>query len=100
MLDVPVAIEQELLLGLVTFGDDGGIDGFGDKPEPPYVATVAEAEDLYGEPVAFAMLAGKFHRDGYSLATKNDEDFTPMKPVNMYLMLSLVISQSVKKQRK
>ena len=76
LLDVPVAIEQELL-GLVTFGDDGGIDGFGDKTEPPYVATVAEAEDLYGEPVAFAMLAGKFNRDGYSLATKNDEDFTP-----------------------
>ena len=76
LLDVPGAIEQELL-GLVTFGDDGGIDGFGDKTEPPYVATVAEAEDLYGEPVAFAMLAGKFNRDGYSLATKNDEDFTP-----------------------
>ncbi|MET3092105.1 phage tail protein [Enterococcus casseliflavus] len=76
LLDVPVAIEQELL-GLVTFGDDGGIDGFGDKTEPPYVATVAEAEDLYGEPVAFAMLAGKFNRDGYSLATKNDEDFVP-----------------------
>lgn len=76
LLDVPVKIEQELL-GLVTFGTGGGIDGFGDATEPPYVAAVAEAEDLYGEPVAFAMLAGKFNRDGYSLATKTDEEFTP-----------------------
>lgn len=76
LLDVPVKIEQELL-GLMTFGTDGGIDGFGDETEPPYVAVVAESEDLYGVPVAFALLAGKFNRDGYLLATKTDEDFTP-----------------------
>lgn len=75
LLDVPSKIEQELL-GLVTF-NTGGIDGFGDDTEPPYVAVIAESEDLYGEPLAFAMLAGKFNRDGYSLATKTDEDFTP-----------------------
>lgn len=74
LLDVPVEIEQELL-GLVVFKD--GIDGFGDDTEPPYTAAVVETEDLYGEPVAFAMLAGKFNRDGFSLATKTDEDFTP-----------------------
>ncbi len=75
LLDVPNAIEQELL-GLIVF-NEGGIDGFGDNTEPPYVAAVVESADLYGEPVAFAMIAGKFNRDGYSLATKNDEDFTP-----------------------
>ena len=75
LLDVPTEIEQELL-GLVVF-NTGGIDGFGDDTEPPYVAVIAESEDLYGEPVAFAMLAGKFNRDGFSLATKTDEDFTP-----------------------
>jgi len=76
LLDLPVDVEQELL-GLITFGTDSKIDGFGDETEPPYVAVVAEAEDLYGEPVAFAMVAGSFNRDGYSLATKNDEDFKP-----------------------
>ncbi|MGM0260415.1 phage tail protein [Enterococcus sp. AZ102] len=75
LLDVPVEVEQELL-GLVTFNQKG-IDGFGDDTDAPYVAAVAESEDLQGEPVAFAMLAGKFNRDGYSLATKNDDDFTP-----------------------
>lgn len=75
LLDVPTAIEQEIL-GLIVFQE--GIDAFGDKTEPPYTAVVAESEDLSsGEPVAFAIVAGKFNRDGYSLATKTDEDFTP-----------------------
>lgn len=74
LLDVPASVEQEIL-GLVVFGD--GIDAFGENTNPPYIAVVAEAEDLYGEPVAFAMVAGKFNRDGYSLATATDEDFTP-----------------------
>ncbi len=74
LLDVPNVIEQELL-GLIVFKE--GIDAFGDATEPPYTAVVAEAEDLYGEPVAFAIVAGKFNRDGYSMATKTDEDFTP-----------------------
>ena len=73
LLDVPVEVEQEIL-GLIKMAE--GIDGFGDETEPPYMAAVAEAEDLYGEPVAFAMVAGSFNRDGFSLATKNDEDFT------------------------
>lgn len=75
LLDVPAEIERELL-GLITFGE--GIDAFGEKTEAPYIAVVAESEDLStGEPVAFAMVGGKFNRDGFSLATKNDEDFTP-----------------------
>ena len=75
LLDVPAEIERELL-GLITFGE--GIDAFGENTEPPYIAVVAESEDLStGEPVAFAMVGGKFNRDGFSLATKNDEDFTP-----------------------
>lgn len=75
LLDVPAEIERELL-GLITFGE--GIDAFGENTEPPYIAVVAESEDLStGDPVAFAMVGGKFNRDGFSLATKNDEDFTP-----------------------
>ena len=75
LLDVPAEIERELL-GLITFGE--GIDAFGENTEAPYIAVVAESEDLStGEPVAFAMVGGKFNRDGFSLATKNDEDFTP-----------------------
>lgn len=71
LLDVPAEIERELL-GLISFGE--GIDAFGENTEPPYIAVVAESEDLStGEP----MVGGKFNRDGFSLATKNDEDFTP-----------------------
>ncbi|MGF2112855.1 phage tail protein [Enterococcus casseliflavus] len=85
LLDVPVEIEQEIL-GLIKMAE--GIDGFGDETEPPYMAAVAEAEDLYGEPVAFAMVAGSFNRDGFSLATKNDEDFTPEAGEYVYNAIS------------
>ncbi|WP_430609690.1 phage tail protein [Enterococcus sp. DIV0876] len=85
LLDVPVEIEQEIL-GLIKMAEK--IDGFGDETEPPYMAAVAEAEDLYGEPVAFAMVAGSFNRDGFSLATKNDEDFTPEAGEYVYNAMS------------
>ncbi|MFZ4865517.1 phage tail protein [Enterococcus casseliflavus] len=85
LLDVPVEVEQEIL-GLIKMAE--GIDGFGDETEPPYMAAVAEAEDLYGEPVAFAMVAGSFNRDGFSLATKNDEDFTPEAGEYVYNAIS------------
>ncbi len=49
----------------------------GDKTDPPYVAVFAESETLSGEAIAWALVAGKFNRDGFSLATKTDEDFTP-----------------------
>lgn len=89
LLDVPVEIEQELL-GLVIMQE--GIDGFGDDTEPPYTAAVVESEDLYGEPVAFAMLAGKFNRDGYSLATKTDAEFTPEAGEYVYNAVSREIT--------
>ncbi|MGJ0738267.1 phage tail protein [Enterococcus casseliflavus] len=85
LLDVPVEVEQEIL-GLIKMAES--IDGFGDETEPPYMAAVAEAEDLYGEPVAFAMVAGSFNRDGFSLATKNDEDFTPEAGEYVYNAIS------------
>lgn len=85
LLDVPAEVEQEIL-GLIKMAE--GIDGFGDETEPPYMAAVAEAEDLYGEPVAFAMVAGSFNRDGFSLATKNDEDFTPEAGEYVYNAIS------------
>lgn len=88
LLDVPAEIEQELL-GLVVFAD--GIDAFGNNTEAPNVAVIAEAEDLYGEPVAFAMVAGKFNRDGYSLATITDEDFTPEAGEYVYNSVSRAI---------
>lgn len=74
LLDVPNLVEREIL-GLTTFGEN--IQGFGDKTEAPYVAAFAETEDLTGEPVAFAVFAGKFNRDGYSFATTDDDDFKP-----------------------
>jgi phi13 family phage major tail protein len=74
VLDVPAEIEAEWL-GLVQMKE--GIDGFGDKTDPPYVAVFAESETLSGEAIAWALVAGKFNRDGFSLATKTDEDFTP-----------------------
>ena len=83
LLDVPVEVEQEMA---------EGIDGFGDETDPPYMAAVAEAEDLYGEPVAFAMVAGSFNRDGFSLATKNDEDFTPEAGEYVYNAISRKIT--------
>lgn len=95
LLDVPFAIEQELL-GLVTFGTGGGIDGFGKNTEAPYCAAVAESEDLYGEPVAFAFLAGSFNRDGFSLATKNDEDFNPEAGEYVYNAISRDITIDTK----
>lgn len=67
--------DEGLILGLIEAAE--GIQGMGDDMEPPYVAAVSEAEDLYGEPVAFAMVAGSFSRDGFSLATKSDEEFKP-----------------------
>ncbi|MBS7578292.1 MULTISPECIES: major tail protein [unclassified Enterococcus] len=85
LLDVPAAVEKTIL-GLVTLAE--GIDGFGENTEPPYVAAVAESEDLYGEPVAFAMVAGSFNRDAFSLATKNDEDFTPEPGEYVYNSIS------------
>lgn len=49
LLDVPAEIERELL-GLITFGE--GIDAFGENTEPPYIAVVAESEDLStGDPL-------------------------------------------------
>lgn len=89
LLDVPVEVEQEIL-GLIKMAE--GIDGFGDETDPPYMAAVAEAEDLYGEPVAFAMVAGSFNRDGFSLATKNDEDFTPEAGEYVYNAISRKIT--------
>lgn len=74
VLDVPAEIEAEWL-GLIKMKE--GIVGFGDNTNPPYIAVFAESETLYGEPMAWALVAGKFNRDGYSLATKTDEDFTP-----------------------
>lgn len=74
LLDVPPAVEAEIL-GMSQLID--GIDGFGEDTEPPYVGVVAEAQDLYGEPVAFAICAGTFNKDGISLATATDEEFTP-----------------------
>lgn len=88
LLDVPAEVEQEIL-GLVVFSE--GIDAFGENTNPPYIAVVAEAEDLYGEPVAFAMVAGKFNRDGYSLATITDEDFTPEAGEYVYNSVSRAI---------
>lgn len=74
VLDVPTEIENEWL-GLMVLGE--GIEAFGDETNPPYIAVVAESETLSGEPMAWALAAGKFNRDGFSLATKTDEDFTP-----------------------
>ncbi len=75
LLDLPYEVEQELL-GYIKM--DEGIDAIGENTEAPYVATVAESEDFStGEPVAFAVVAGTFSKDGLSLATKTDGDFTP-----------------------
>lgn len=75
LLDVPTEIEQELL-GYIVMGK--GLDAIGNNSEAPYVAAVAESEDLNtGAPVAFAVVSGTFSKDGFSLATKNDEDFSP-----------------------
>ena len=74
VLDVPVEIENEWL-GLMELQE--GIDAFGDETNPPYIAVVAESETLNGEAMAWALVAGKFNRDGFSLATKTDEDFVP-----------------------
>lgn len=96
LLDVPLEIEQEIL-GLITFGE--GIDGFGDNTEPPYVAVVAEAEDLYGDKVAFALIAGKFNRDGYSLATTTDEEFKPEPGEYVFNAMSRAITLSEKTEK-
>lgn len=85
LLDLDAETEGELL-GFIEAA--AGIQGIGEETEPPYVAAVAEAEDLYGEPVAFAMVAGTFSRDGFSLATKNDEDFTPEAGEYVYTAVS------------
>lgn len=74
LLDLPTAVEQEIL-GYETL--DEGIDGIGKETEAPFVAAFCESEDMQGEPVAFAILAGTFSTDAYSLSTKTDEDFTP-----------------------
>lgn len=74
LLDLPPKVEQEVL-GYTLMGE--GIDGIGDETEAPYFAAFCESEDLYGKPVAFALTCGTFSTDGFSLATKNDEDFTP-----------------------
>ncbi|MGM0117387.1 phage tail protein [Enterococcus sp. AZ189] len=89
LLDVPAKIEADIL-GFVEM--DANIDGLGEETEPPYVAVVAESEDLYGVPVAFALVAGSFSRDGFSLATKTDEDFTPEAGEYVYTAMSRKIT--------
>ncbi|MDT2814370.1 phage tail protein [Vagococcus carniphilus] len=75
LLDVPSAVDQEIL-GYLEMAE--GIDAIGNDSEAPYVAVVAESEDLNsGAPVAFGIVSGTFGKDGFSLATKTDEDFTP-----------------------
>ena len=85
LLDLDSETEGELL-GFIEAAE--GIQGIGEETEPPYVSVVAEAEDLYGEPVAFALVAGSFSRDGFSLATKTDEDFTPEPGEYVYTAMS------------
>lgn len=85
LLDLDSKQEGEIL-GFVLA--QAGIQGMGEETEPPYVAAVAESEDLYGTPVAFAMVAGSFSRDGFSLATKTDEDFTPEPGEYVYTSIS------------
>lgn len=96
LLDLPVAAEQELL-GYNLMGE--GIDGIGEETEAPYVAAFCESEDLYGEPVAFALTCGTFSRDGISLATKTDETFTPEpgEYVQTCLSRSIEIDEGEKK---
>lgn len=74
ILDLPAKVEDKLL-GYLKMAE--GIAGMGENTEPPFAAAVVEAEDLYGEPIAFAMTCGSFTKDGHSLATITDEDFKP-----------------------
>lgn len=74
LLDIPFEKEGEVL-GYAS--PSAGIQGIGESTDPGYYAAVSEAEDLYGEPVAFALVAGKFSKDGFSLATATDAEFTP-----------------------
>lgn len=75
ILDLPFEAEGEILGYSNTFGE--GIQAIGEKTEAPYMAVVLEAEDLQGEPVAFAIVAGSFSKDGMSGQTIDDSDFTP-----------------------
>ena len=74
LLDLPTKIEQEIY-GYEVVKE--GIDGIGNNTEAPFVAAFCESEDMKGEPVAYAILAGTLTSDGFSIATKTDEDFTP-----------------------
>lgn len=74
LLDLPTKIEQEIY-GYELVKE--GIDGIGNNTEAPFVAAFCESEDMTGEPVAYAILAGTLTTDGFSIATKTDEDFTP-----------------------
>ncbi|GGI64743.1 phage tail protein [Enterococcus alcedinis] len=74
LLDLPTKIEQEIY-GYEIVKE--GIDGIGNNTEAPFVAAFCESEDMKGEPVAYAILAGTLTTDGFSIATKTDEDFTP-----------------------
>lgn len=76
ILDLPFEAEGEILGYSNTFGE--GIQAVGEKTEAPYMSVVVEAEDLQGEPVAFAIVAGSFSKDGMSGETINDSDFTPV----------------------
>lgn len=75
VLDLPFEAEGEILGYSTEFGE--GIQGIGEDTEAPYTAVVIESENLHGEPVAFALVAGSFSRNGISGGTINDSDFTP-----------------------
>lgn len=74
LLDLPAELEHEIL-GHTKGATD--VYHLGEDTEAPYYAVLVESEDLYGEKVGFGLYAGTFSRDGYSAATKSDEDFTP-----------------------
>ena len=82
--------DEATILGIAEAA--AGIQGIGEDTEPPYVAAIAESEDLYGEPVAFALVAGTFTRDGYKFDTKNDDDFTPEPGEYVYTSISRSIT--------
>lgn len=96
ILDLPTEVEDELL-GYLKMAD--GIAGIGNNTEAPYAAAFMEAEDLYGTPVAFALTAGTFNNDGFSLATKTDEDFTPEPGEYVYTAMSRKITIETKAEQ-
>lgn len=74
LLDVPKQVEHEMMGHEKA---DSGVHHLGPDTEAPFYAVLVESGDLYDEKVGFGLYAGVWSRDGYSAATKSDEDFTP-----------------------